>query len=181
MKGAELHIKASIITALVLGSVIAVFQLAESWSQLHLTVFDALLYATLFFIIVAFFKSASHHPEKKKEITKLFWKRISFRLEHAFNCLGYLFGGVLILGVNSEIPFVEYGHLIFTGSAIVLGYITILIYPETNIGKAWSYWATAFGLGGFVLGFFFSLYSIAWAEVCAAIPLAIFLILTMKK
>jgi hypothetical protein len=180
MKGAVLHIKILISLALVLGIIISIVPLGPSWSQLHLTNNDTFLYATLFCIIAAFFKSASHHPEKKKEITKLF-KHTSFRLEHSFNWMAYLFGGVIILGVNSPTFLIEIGHFVFTGAAILLGYITLLIYPETNSGKRWSYFGVLYGLGGFVMGFIFNFYSTAWAEVFAAIPLAIFLFKTIDR
>ena len=57
----------------------------------------------------------------------------------------------------------------------------MMIYVETEEAKAWTYWGVSFGLGGFMLGFFFDFYSVSWAEVLASIPLAIFLLKTIDE
>ena len=178
-KGLKLNIKICIITALAIGIFMAILNLYQSWSQHHLSDLEPFLYVVLLCISFTYLMASFAHPDKLREITKI--GNMSFRLEHAFRINAYLFAGIIIFGVNSSIRWVETAHLIFTGLSILLGYITMMIYVETEKAKAWTYWGISFGLGGFMLGFFFGFYSISWAEVLASIPLAIFLLKTIDE
>jgi len=173
MKGLTLNIKICIITALAIGLFMAILNLYQSWSQHHLSDLEPLLYVVLLCISFAYLMASFAHPNKLREITKI--GKMSFRLEHAFRINAYLFSGIIIFGVNSSIGWVANLHLFFTGASILLGYITILIYDSIKR----YYIHTAIGIGGFVLGFVFNLYSVSWAEVIASIPLAVFLLKTI--
>jgi hypothetical protein len=175
MKGLKLNIKICIITALVLGILMAVLNIYQSWSQHHLSDLEPLLYIVLLCISFSYLMASFEHKNELKEITKVFG--MSFRLEHAFRLNAYLFAGVIIFGVNSSIAWVEIAHFIFTGLSIILGYLTMLTYSSSKR----YYLHTAIGLGGFILGFIFGLYSTSWAEVIAAIPLALFLYTTLDE
>lgn len=180
MKGLRLNVFIQIYIAIGIGVLMAGLKIAESWSQHHDTDYDSLLYATLLAISFAFLIASFGHPEHKKEITKA---RLigDYRLEHCFRYTAYFFGGVIVFGVNSNVWWVESLHLLFTGLAIASGYIGLILYPTTRKGHIWSWVGFAFGVGGFLLGFLFHFWSIAWGEVLAAIPLAVWMIKTYKK
>jgi hypothetical protein len=180
MKGLRLNVTILTFLALVLGVLMAVLNTYPSWSQHAGTNEDPLLYATLFCIASAFMIASFGHPDKKREITKM-WVIGSYRLEHCFRLVAYFFGGVIAFSVNSEIKIIETFHLAFTALAIAAGYLGLILYPETKKGHLWSWIGFAFGVGGFLLGFIFGLWSIAWAEVLAAFPLATWMFITYKK
>lgn len=175
MKGLKLNINICIITALTLGVLMAILNIYQSWSQHHLSTLEPLLYVVLLCISFAYLMASFAHLDKLKEITKILG--MSFRLEHAFRLNAYLFAGVIIFGVNSSVKWIEISHFVFTGLSIVLGYLTMLTYSSSKR----YYIHTAIGLGGFILGFIFGLYSTSWAEVIAALPLSIFLYTTLNE
>ena len=179
MKGLKLNINICIGLALVLGVIMAILNLYGSWSQHHLTVFDPFLYATLCSISFSFVMASFAHKHKYRVLTKFF--NIEYRLEHCFRLTAYLFAGVIVFGVNSPIKFIELLHFIFTGLGIVSGYIGLLFYYKNKKGRLFSYFLTLIGVGGFVLGFIFKLYSTSWAEVIAAAPLAVWMYKSINK
>ena len=179
MKGLDLIIKIGVYTVLVLGVVMAILNYADSWSGHHYTPYDPLLYTVLLSIVITFFSSSTNAKNRFKELTAfyLFKRRISYRLEHALRLTAFLFCGVIVFGVNNTLPIlgikIQMLHLIFTGSAILSGYVTMLLYPETKKGRMLSYTGVSIGLVGFMLGFAFNVYSVSWAEVIASLPMAI--------
>jgi hypothetical protein len=173
MKGGKLYVAILTPLALVLGTIMAIFGFAESWSQNHNSKYDPFLYATLFCISSAFIIASFHHTDKYRELTKLFGK--SCRLEHFLRLVSMLFGGVIVFGVNSPIWIIETLHLVFTGLAIFVGYYMILVYPVTNKGKLWSIIGFVFGVLGFLAAFLFHTWSIAFGEVLASLPLTIWM------
>jgi len=179
MNGLKLNIIICITTALAIGFLMAILNLYQSWSQHHLSNVEPFLYVVLLCISFTYLMASFAHPDKFREITKI--GKMSFRLEHAFRINAYLFAGIIIFGVNSFVGWISAFHYVFTAASILLGYITMMIYVETEEAKAWTYWGACFGLGGFMLGFFFGFYSISWAEVLASIPLAIFLLKTIDN
>ena len=179
MKGAKLWVAILTPLALFLGIIMAAFGFNESWSQNHGTPYDPFLYLTLFFIAVAFIKASSHHPDKERQIIKYGKKgKKSVRLKHMLGLTCLFFGGVMAFGVNSPITWVAMAHLIFTGLGIGTGYAMIVTYPETKKGKLWAHIGFALGVAGFLGGFIFHFYSIAWAEVLATIPFVIWMFTT---
>lgn len=174
MKGIKLITRICIVIAFVIGVFMALLNLYPSWSQYAGNTEDPFLYATLFLICLSFYGASVAHNKRYKT---LFWvKSIDIRFEHLARVVAFLFGGVLIFSVNSPVKFIEILHLIFTGSAIGIGYVLLLFYTK----KAWSLIGVGFGVIGFLLGFVFGVYSVAWAEVIAAIPLALFMYMTIN-
>ncbi len=178
MKNNIFKIKVFSTVAIVMGLVMAILGMYESWSQHAGTVHDPMLYATLFCISSAFLVSNSNHPFKEREITKIFG--ISYKLKHAHMAIALFFGGVIVFSVNNSIWWVETLHLLFTGLAIGTGYITLLIYPETKKGHTWALVGFIIGVSGFLLAYLFHIYSIAWGEVIAAFPLIVWMYITLK-
>lgn len=188
MKGLKLNIKsislitkACIIIGLSLGILTSILGIYESWSQQDLTDFSTVLKATLWCISVGFILASFWHADKELVLTKFFKKGIEWRLEHSLRFTGFMFAGVLIFGVNSEVKWVSDLHYIFTGAGIVSGYIGLLFWSKTKRQRLWSYIAVAIGIGGFVLGFIFKYYSTSWAEVIAAFPLAFWLYKSLNR
>lgn len=173
MKGLKLNIFICIGLAVTMGVVMAFLNLYGSWSQHHLTVYDPFLYFTLCCISFSFIMASFAHKNKYRVLTKFFV--MEYRLEHCFRLTAYLFAGVIVFGVNSPVKFIEILHFIFTGLGIVSGYVGLLFYYKDKKGRNFSYLLTAIGIGGFVLGFIFKLYSTSWAEVIAAAPLALWM------
>lgn len=180
MKGAILQIRILSILALCIGVLMAILNIYPSWSQTAGTIHDPLLYATLFCISSLFMISSYNSDNKDKIITKI-WLIGTLRLGQLYRLVSYMFGGVIVFSVNNEFWLIEYLHLIFTGLAIFWGYIGLLTYPETKLGHTWAAIGFIVGIGGFLCGFVLHLYSIAWAEVIAAIPLAVWLNITFKN
>ena len=177
MRGIALITKLCIISALVLGVAMAIINQHPSWSQYAGNPLDPFLYLTLGLITLAFYGSSFAHPQYKRH---LFWLlNIPVRFEHIARFTAFMFVGVLTFSVNSVFKFIEVLHLVFTGLAIGFGYLLLLFYTKTKKGRIWSYIGVSLGIIGFLLGFLLNLYSIAWAEVIAAIPLAIFLYRTI--
>jgi len=179
MKGIRLTTRISIISAFILGLVMAIINVHPSWSQFAGKPLDPFLYSTLFLISIAFYGSSFDHPKQHRH---LFWltKKIDVRFEHIARFTTFMFGGILTFSVNSPIYFIEVLHFVFTGLGIGFGYLLLLFYFKTNRTRLWSYVGVVFGIVGFILGFVFDVYSIAFAEVIASLPLAIFLYLTYK-
>lgn len=181
MKGLDLIIKILLYIALILGVLMAVLNYKNSWSQLHFTAYDPLLNATLLSIVLTFYSASTKVKDRYKEITAIYFlkHRISYRLEHALRVTAFLFAGVLVFGVNNPSDLlgvtVHDLHFVFTGLAIVSGYLTLILHAETKKDRICSGILTAFGLTGFALGFLFNLYSVSWAEVLAALPMAVFI------
>lgn len=181
MKGAKLYAAIFTPVALALGTVMAIKNWAESWSQNHSGEYDWMLNGTLICIILTFWSVRFAHPEKNREITKIFGK--SYKLKHAATLTALLFCGVLMFGVNNHTELI-FGitvsdlHIFFTASAIASGYMMIMTYPQSKRGHTWALIALIIGVGGFVLGYVFKLYSISWGEVWAASPIAAFMSVT---
>lgn len=171
MKGAKLHINVLIPIVLVVGIIAAVIGLL-SWSQGADTEFEPLLYAILFAIGYAFVHSYSVHPDKERPITK----KWTIRLKHAHITIAYAFA---LVGMFSIWEF-DTLHLISTGFAIGAGYFALITYPESRKGKTWAYIGSIIGIGGFLAGFVFQTWSVAWGEVIAAFPLAIQMFVTLN-
>ena len=156
---------------IVVGIIMAVLNI-KSWSQGADTDYEPMLYAILFAIGYAFTHSYSVHPDKDRPITK----RWTIRLKHAHITTAYAFAFVGIFSIWSY----DTLHLISTGFAIGMGYFALITYPETKEGKGWAYIGSIIGIGGFLLGFLFHTWSVAWGEVIAAIPLAIQMFYTLN-
>lgn len=180
MKGARLNVTILTALALAMGLLMAILNNYPSWSQHAGTNEDPLLYATLFFIAAAFMIASFGHPDRYREITKM-WVVGNFRLEHCFRLVSYFFGGVIAFSVNNEFWLIETLHLVFTGLAIATGYLGLILYPETKKGHLWAWIGFAFGIGGFIAAFVFRLWSVAWGEVLAALPLAIWMFVTYRE
>jgi len=180
MKHAKLNVYILTILAVALGVVMSILNLSPSWSQSAGNPHDFLLYGCLFCISSALMIASFTHPDKLEVISK-FPLIKEFRLEHSLRLTAYLFGGVIAFSVNSELAIVESLHLISTGLAIASGYLGLMTYPISKKGHTWAFIGLCFGVGGFLIGFLTSIYSIAWGEVLAALPLSIFIIITWKK
>ena len=182
MKGSRLIVLVSLIVAVSTGVLVAIMNKKPSWSQQHNTDYDFLLYLTLGSILITFIKASDNHPQREREITSINWlpKRLSIKLKHGFFITALMFLGIITFGVNHRLEWVVNLHLMFTGLAILTGYLTMLTYPEGNNHK-WSNIGAAIGLTGFILGFVFNLYSVSWAEVIISIPLAIFIFVSYIK
>lgn len=170
MKGLKLNIRIGIIVAFTIGLAMALLNLYPSWSQYAGNVQDPMLYATLFTIANVFMMSSFGDTKHIFQIGKM-----DVRFEHLSRIIAYMFAGVIVFSVNSESDLVYTLHLIFTALSIGTGYLLLLFYYDDQRGRTLAIAGTAFGIVGFLIGFIFGLYSIAWAEVIASIPLAIFL------
>ena len=171
MKGGKLHINVLIPLVLATGMIMATLNIL-SWSQGADTKYEPMLYAILFAIGYAFTHSYSVHPDKERAITK----RWTIRLKHLHITTAYAFACVGIFSIWSY----DTLHLISTGFAIGCGYFALVTYPETRNGKNWAIVGAVFGIGGFLLGFLFHTWSVAWGEVLAAFPLAIQIFYTLN-
>ena len=171
MKGAKLHINVLILLVLVVGIIAAVIGLL-SWSQGADTEFEPLLYCILFSVAFAFIFSYCVHPDKERPITK----KWTIRLKHVHITMAYAFAFVGIFSIWSY----DTLHLISTGFAIGTGYFAMVTYPESRKGKIWAAIGSIVGIGGFLVGFIFHVYSVAWGEVIAAFPLAIQMFVTLN-
>lgn len=180
MKHAKLNVYVLTGLALALGIIMSVLNLSPSWSQSAGFSHDFLLYGCLFCISSALMIASFTHPEHRKRISKL-WIIGDLRLEHTFRLTAYLFGGVIMFSVNSELATVELLHLVCTGLAIASGYLGLMMYPSTKKGHTAALIGFIVGVLGFLIGFLTNIYSIAWGEVIAAFPLALFIILTWKN
>lgn len=169
--------------AIILAIIMTALELAFSWSQLHLTKFEPLLYATLSAISLAFICKSFTDVNRNKKV----FKRI--RVRDLDFTTGVLFLCVMIFGVNSEVLFIEKSHLVFTGLAILIAYLNMVL--EANIIDTNEYSETYKKLmqqstrAGFVLvlisfplGLLTDLYNTGTAELIATIPLGIRLLTT---
>lgn len=179
MRSAKLNVFIGTALAVSIGFIMAILNLAPSWSQLAGTLHDPLMYGTLGLITVVFITASWEHPKRFKEITKL-PKGRGFRLEHSFRYTSYMFLGIIAFSVNSPTWWVETLHLVFTALALFSGYSGLMMYPDTVKGHNWAIAGLVFGIGGFVLGYVFNLWSIGWGEALAALPLGIFMLVTWK-
>lgn len=179
MQGLSLNIKICSILAFVIGLTMAILNLYESWSQHAGTVYDPMLYVTLFLIAMAFIMASFEHVNKYRVVMKLFIMEV--RVEHLLRLTAYLFGGVIVFSVNSDSSVISTLHLFFTGFAIASGYLLMLTYPKTKTGYMWAVIGAVFGGCGFLLAYLFHTYSVAWGEVLAAFPLAIWIYKTLEK
>ncbi len=158
--------------ALILAVIMTVLAKAESYSQLHLSYNEPLLYGFLFFIILAFVSRSYIAINKEYTI----WK--SLKVKHLDFITALLFGGVLIFGVNSEVLFVEQSHLIFTGLAIAVAYLNLVLQQTDDMMKLSAHVAFGLVLISFPIGLLTDLYDTGTAELIASIPLSIHLFTT---
>jgi hypothetical protein len=179
MKGYPLIIKILIISAFAIGVVMAALNLHASWSQYSGFDADPLLYSCLFLISQSFMVISFSHQQKKLKLFNAFG--VDVRFEHVAIFTAFMFGGIITFSVNSPVKYVELAHLLFTALGIVSGYILLLFYAKTKTARLWTYVAVAFGLIGFAVGYFFKVYSVAWAEVIASAPLAVFLFIVNNR
>ncbi len=177
MKGLDLIIRILIPTTLVLFLIAGITNKADSLSQLHLTVYDFILYACLQSIVITLWSASIVAVDKRKELTKIFG--ISYKLGQALRYTAVFFSFVIILGVNNTDLYAL--HLIFTALAILSSYLIILLYPDTKRGRIWSYIALGFGAITFGLGFFGNYYSVTWAEFLVSLPIAVLLYFIIKR
>lgn len=180
MKGTLLQVRILTVVVVFLGVLMAVLNLYPSWSQTAGTIHDPLLYVTLFCISNVFMIASYNSGTKDRIITKI-WLINTLKLGQLYRLVAYMFGGVIAFSVNNDFWLIEYLHLIFTSLAIFWGYIGLITYPETAKGKTWATVGFIVGIGGFLGGFLLNWYSIAWAEVIAALPLAIWVNLIFEN
>lgn len=166
--------------AIATGTIAALLNKKESWSQLHLTVYDPLLNFILGCIYGVFLLAFAFHPDKEKEITKIKWLNLSIKLKWAFFTTAMLFLLVLTFGVNHQSKFIGSLHIIFTGLAILSSILTMVLYPETKKGHLWANTGALLASVGFILGYVFKIYSTAWAEVIVAFIFGTFLFVTFN-
>lgn len=171
MKGTSLIIRILIPLALGLFAWAGIMDYSNSLSGHHLSGWDPILYACLLSIYTAMF-TVSMKPEAKGLVLGS-WRNIKYRAEHALRWSAAFFGGVIIFGVNSEIKAVEILHLAFTALAIIVGYTLVLLIPGSRPYRIfWRWVLLGFGFVAFFAGFWFDLYSVTWAELLVALPIA---------
>jgi len=180
MKRAILNVRILTAISLVLGLLMAVLNLYPSWSQYAGTMHDPLLYSTLVCISSLFMISGFTNPNKEVEITKI-WLLGRITLGQCFIAVAYLFGTVITFSVNNPSKIIEALHLAGTGSAILFGYVAMVTYHRSKRAQLIALIGAIVGILGFVGGFVLKIYSVAWGEVVAAIPLAIFVNLTYEE
>jgi len=171
--------------------IMAVLAVYESWSQHHLTSLDPLLYACMGLIVLTYAFASAEHPDVKLIVGFLFGAEV--RMEHLFRINAYLFLGVLIFGANNPETWIQFLHFFFTIAAIAQGYFTMWLWANKILnleaGKIdsddWSWVSvvlgTEMGIAALVIGFTTDIITLSWGEVGAAIPLAIFMFITVKK
>ena len=191
MKGIPLNTRITTALAMACALVMASLSAYDSWSGHHLTPLDPLLYACIGLIVITYCFASAEHPDNETKVGKLIGMEV--RLEHLFRINTYLFLGVLIFGVNNEANWIKILHFVFTIAAIIQGYVTIWLWANKkvklqthDIGKQDWIWAmitlgTETGIAALVLGFTTEIISLSWGEVGAALPLAIFMFITVKK
>lgn len=170
MKGLALNIRIGIVIAFTIGITMAILSIYPSWSQYAGNVQDPLLYTTLFAIAMVYMMSSFTNNKHIIQIAM-----IDVRFEHLARVISYSFGGVIVFSVNSESEFIYTLHIIFTAIAIGAGYFLLLFYYDNTKQRTLSILGGIVGICGFLIGFLFNIYSVAWAEVIASVPLAIFL------
>ena len=158
--------------ALILAVIMTALANAPSWSQLHTTMYEPLLYATLLFIMIAFIIKSFVGFNKAYKV----YKNITVSDLDLVTAL--LFGGVLVFGVNSEVLFIEKSHLVFTGLAIAVAYLNLVLQAQSKVMKISAISALGLVLVTFPIGLLTDLYDTGTAELIASIPLAITLFTT---
>lgn len=180
MKSYKSLIVIALIAAVSTGIFTAILDKKNSWSELHTTQYDPLLYFTLGLIMAVYILAFAFHPEKDREITKIKWLKINVILKWAFLITAGLFLMVMTFGVNHEAALVQDLHIVFTGLAIMAGILTMVTYPETKKGHLVANTGAGLAVFGFSLGFNFRLYSTSWSEVVVALIFATFILITYK-
>ena len=173
MKGGQLMAIVLVIITIVLGLFYSIYVPIESWSQGHKTDYGAITKAILTGIFGLFLISYFIHNEREKELTKIFGV-LPVKLKHGFSWTAFAFFAVNVFGVNT-IEF-ELTHIIATGSAIILGLVTMLLDADTVTEQKQSYLLVFIATIGFVLAYFFNFYSISWGESIVSIVLGYWMI-----
>ena len=158
--------------ALILAVIMTVLANAPSWSQLHKTMYEPLLYAMLLSIMIAYIFKAFTGINKTYKVYK------KLTVSHLDLATALLFGGVLVFGVNSEVLLIEKSHLVFTGLAIAVAYLNLVLQAQTKVMKISALCALGLVLVTFPIGLLTDKYDTGTAELIAAIPLGIKLFTT---
>ena len=177
MKGHKLRILIYTIIALAFGILMAAMNFYPSWSQHIRTAFTSLLIITIISIIRTYDTRSMTHARRDETAYRIFGMRITFG--RADRITAVLFCGVLATPVNLEVMVWGFNimgilHSAFTGLAILSAYRTMWAYD-----KRFLFWMIL-GLSLFAGGFIFKLYTVGWAEVGAAVPIAYYLLRTNK-
>lgn len=158
-----------------IGIITATFlRIAKSWSQMHMGKYDYLLYAILIPITSIFLIRSMMHP---KGGDRLFW---IIRNRHLNAAVAVAFMLVAIFGVNSEIEWVAYTHLIVTGIAIGLSHTNMIAYYDEGIQLNGAIVGSCVGILGFLFAFITPFLTTGEGELIAAIPILIWVLSTTK-
>jgi hypothetical protein len=194
MKGLKLYIHVFYAVVMTSGSVLAVLNYYNSWSD-HVVdpAFRPLLNLMLAMISFVHFIISLLAKENRKVLTVVFKKPI--RLGWALRLTGTLYLGILVCELHNKTVLLDFAitdsfkiiltyhilHYVFTALAIISSYLTLLFYCDTKQERLWSYLGLAFGVVGFGLGLILGIYSVSYAELLVAIPTLILLIYIMRK
>lgn len=179
MKGSRLWIRVLSWKAVLLGIIMVVIGLYNSWSEHALTPHAPFLTLTLSFIQdVYLIRSFTHY---KRDMALFSVRGMEYRIKHSNRVTWALFTGVLAFPVTHPSWVIESLHLLFTGLAIVSVYLEMLFYHKKGV----AFWSSVIGVVagsfGFSGGFVFRWYSVALGEVFAAIPAIAHILTTNKK
>lgn len=178
MKDAVYTIKTLILLANLCIAFMVLGGYEESWSQNHTNNYDFFLYGTLTSIVGVFLIRSFTHEFKDVLAFRIF--HIDVKERHLNRLVGYLFFGVLCLGVNSGLKWVKTLHLIFTGLAIGAAYLNLYCYQKRKIMKVAAIFSAVVGIGMFLWSFLGNTLTIAEGEAFAAIPIIIWIWSTTK-
>ena len=166
MKGARLLVLILNNIALSLALLMVVLNLYPSWSQYARSLEEPLLLATLSSISSAFLIRSFTFKDKYVILFKFLG--INIRVEHLNRITGFLFIAILCTPVTHPNAIIETLHLIFTGLAILTAILEIIFYNKNKL----AYLGAFFAVVGFVLAYFFNLYTIGLGELIVALIIA---------
>jgi len=166
--------------SLILGIIMAVLNLHDSWSK-YADLADSYLFTPgLVSIIITFILVANKHPQKDRKLYNLF-KRWNVKLKHQAYLTALLFLGVITFSINNPKELIQILHLVFTGSAMLSAYLILIFYPKTRNKRILYTQMAITGILSFFLGFGLNLYTTAWAEVALSVPIFLFLLFTARE
>lgn len=139
--------KTSATIAFILAFLMAVLNLAPSYSQLADTVNEPLLNLFLGAIIIAFML----RKQQMDVITAI------------------MFIGVNAFSVNSSLQWIVNLHLLFTGLAIISAHLGVIFQAKNEIFKLSAYISMAVSFSLFSMGYFLDWYSVGTAELIVSL------------
>lgn len=177
MSGYRLRLVILVGLALAVASLMVVLNLFPSWSQYARSVFESLLFITLASIFAAFWDRASNHPEKERQLFRIFG--VTVRMEHLDRFIAIMF--VLVLATPVTLQGMKIPHFIATGLAAAGSFFHMIFYYRQGQKLLWNILGAILGVAAYLLGLLTNLYPTGVGELIFAAIMAIHILSTNKK